>query len=116
MPQIRQSIKVRTWYGVNIVVEVKPGSLHRAGFGRLILPHPPIVNWLLRQNLTNSAKRQLSTLHEVGHLQALPFEILYTLLLLGTFIVNEKDSSVEIVLAIVAGSFAAWEISAEFCS
>ncbi len=110
---IKKSIKIRTWYGVNVVAEIEIGNLHRAGFRRFILPHPPVVNWLLRQKLSSHAKCQLSALHEIGHLQALPFEILYTALLLGAFIVSDKNSSVWIVLAIVAGSFAAWEISAE---
>lgn len=113
MDQTKQTIKVRTWYGANVVAEIKLGSLHRAGFSRAILPHPPVVNWLLRQSLPNRAKCQLSALHEIGHLQALPFELLYSLLLLGIFILNDTRITVWSVLVIVAGSFAAWEISAE---
>jgi len=59
------------------------------------------------------AKCQLSALHEIGHLQALPFELLYTLVMLGIFILNDTHITVWTVLIIVAGSFAAWEISAE---
>jgi len=113
MDQSKKTIKLRTWYGANVIAEIKIGSLHRAGFSRAILPHPPVVNWLLRQRLPNNTKCQLSALHEIGHLQALPFELLYTILMLGIFFLNDTRITVWTVLVIVAGSFAAWEISAE---
>lgn len=105
-------MKKRTWYFLNAVVEIEPGRFHRAGFGKLLIPHPPVVNWLLRRGLTQHAYKTLCTEHEMGHLQALPFEILYSVILI---LVAITAGNVDIFgwLWIIVNSFAAWEISAE---
>lgn len=105
-------MKKRTWYLLNAVVEVEPGKFHRAGFGRLLIPHPPVVNWLLRQGLCKESYKQLSTEHEMGHLQALPFEILYSVLLVAVML-SYEDGGIIGWFWVGLSSFAAWEIFAE---
>ena len=46
------------------------------------VPHPPLVNLLIRKGLPRDAKRELSFHHEFGHLQMLPFALLGTVVLL----------------------------------
>jgi len=105
-------MKKRTWFFLNAVVEVEPGYLHRAGFGRFLLPHPPVVNWLLRRGLSRDAYKKLCSEHEMGHLQALPFEALYSAILI--LVMMSKDAN-DVVgwLWVIVSSFAAWEIFAE---
>ncbi|HHI94179.1 MAG TPA: hypothetical protein ENK04_11810 [Gammaproteobacteria bacterium] len=105
-------IKKRTWFFLDAVVEVEPGHFHRAGFGRFLLPHPPVVNWLLRRGLARDAYKKLCSEHEMGHLQALPFEALYSVILVLVMIHNETNDVIG-WLWVVASSFAAWEILAE---
>jgi hypothetical protein len=105
-------MKRRTWFFLNAVVEIEPGHFHRAGFGRLLLPHPPVANWLLRRGLPTESYKKLCTEHEMGHLQALPFEVLYSAMFVLVMMYNENDGVIG-WLWIVASSFAAWEVFAE---
>jgi len=105
-------MKKRTWFFLTAVVEVNPGHFHRAGFGRFLLPHPPVVNWLLRRGLTKDAYKTLCSEHEMGHLQALPFEILYSVIFVLAMMYNETNVVMGWFWAIIS-SVAAWEIFAE---
>jgi len=105
-------MKKRTWYFLNAVVEIEPGRFHRAGFGKLLIPHPPVVNWLLRRGLSQDAYKILCTEHEMGHLQALPFEILYSIILILIAISTGNDDTFGWLWVLVS-SFSAWEITAE---
>lgn len=107
-----RTIKIRTWYGLNAVAEIEPAHWHRAGFGRFLIPHPPLVNWLLRRGLSVQAYRHLSVWHEIGHLQMFPLEILYGTILLGISIINGHTHPVEVMLVLMS-CFAIWEIFAE---
>ncbi len=105
-------MKKRTWFFLNAVVEIEPGRFHRAGFGRLLIPHPPVVNWLLRRGLSKEFYKNLCTEHEMGHLQALPFEVLYSFVLMLVMMNNANDDIVG-WLWLAVSSFASWEIIAE---
>jgi hypothetical protein len=105
-------MKKRTWFFLNAVVDVEPGRFHRAGFGHFLIPHPPVVNWLLRRGLSKASYKSLCTEHEMGHLQALPFEALYSLILMLIMMNNTNDDVVGWSWLIVS-SFASWEIVAE---
>jgi hypothetical protein len=105
-------MKKRTWYFLNAVVEVEPGRFHRAGFGHLLIPHPPVVNWLLRRGLSKESYKNLCTEHEMGHLQALPFELLYSVILMLVMMSNANDDAAGWFWLVVS-SFASWEIVAE---
>jgi hypothetical protein len=50
-------IQVRTWYGVGGTVIIGPGFRHKSGIGNLIIPHPALVNWLLRLGLLEKLRR-----------------------------------------------------------
>lgn len=99
------------WYGLNAAVSIGPGFLHTAGFGTFMLPHPPVINWLLRQHLTSHDSDSLSFTHEFGHLQTLPLAALYTgaMLLIALF---ARRNLIEIII-ILTSTHAAWEMMAE---
>jgi hypothetical protein len=67
------TVQNRTWYGVNVTVIIGPTFLHKAGWGSLLIPHPPVVNWLLRKDLMDKARDALCVKHEIGHFETLPF-------------------------------------------
>lgn len=75
-------VQVRTWYGATGRVELHDPFWHLAGLRGLDIPHPPLVNLLIRKGLQRAAKRELSFLHELGHLEMLPFALLSTAVLL----------------------------------
>lgn len=75
--------RVRTWYGATGRVELHGPFWHLAGVWGIDIPHPPLVNLLIRQGLPVEAKRELSYHHELGHLEMLPFTLLATVALLA---------------------------------
>ncbi len=48
---------------------------HLVKVGPLPLPHPPLVNRLIRRGLPREDRLRLSYLHELGHLQTLPLAL-----------------------------------------
>ena len=77
----RISTEVRTWYGAKGRVELHDPFWHIVGVWGLDVPHPPLVNLLIRMGLPRDAKRELSFHHEFGHLEMLPFALLETVVL-----------------------------------
>ncbi len=73
---------IKTWYGSTGRIELHGRFWHLAGLGNVEIPHPPVVNLLIRQGLPRDAQRELSFRHEFGHLQTLPLAIMATVLLL----------------------------------
>lgn len=106
------TLKERTWFGAQAVVEIRSAGLHRAGYGRLLLPHPPLINGLLRYGLAQGARRRLGAIHELGHLQALPLEMVYGVIAFSVTIARGHDS-LPALITVLAGCFAAWEMLAE---
>jgi len=51
-------------------------------------------------------------MHEFGHLQMFPFEVLYAVLLVSVSIINGHTQFYEIILVLIS-LFAMWEIFAE---
>ena len=102
----------RTWFGANAVVEVPPGHFHRAGYGRFLIYHPGLVNWLLRIGLPEDARCRLVAAHELGHLQSFPLEMVYAVILFGIAISGENSSPGELAIILIS-CFATWEIFAE---
>jgi hypothetical protein len=105
-------MRVRTWFGADAVIEIQPGGMHRAGFGRWLIPHPPVINWLLRCGLLDTARYRLSVAHELGHLQAFPLELTYAMVLFGIAI-ERGHSGWDVLILVLLSCFAAWEIAAE---
>ncbi len=107
-----EAVRIRTWYGIIAVIEIRNRSFHRAGLGKFIMPHPPVVNWLLRRGMRNDFCRRLSILHELGHLQTLPGIFLYSLGM-GLWIYHQKPVSLLELGMILLGIHAFWELLAE---
>ncbi|NOY57942.1 MAG: hypothetical protein GXO75_03280 [Calditrichaeota bacterium] len=105
-------MQMQTWYGMTAVIEIHNRFFHRAGFGKVLIPHPPAVNWLLRFGMANDPYLKLSAIHEFGHLQILPFIAVYTLGVVGWMFSAHKESVVG-VIALLVGIHATWEILAE---
>lgn len=108
----KSRICLSTWFGLVVVIEIGNGWFHRAGFGKIVIPHPPAINWLLRLGLPNDAKRNLIIIHEFGHLQTLPLVLIYFIISLlstttfGDFIYSN-------IFILIVGTYALWEMLAE---
>jgi hypothetical protein len=75
--------QIRTWYGMSANITIGPGFVHRVGLGHIVIPHPPVVNFLLRQGLTEEARRTLTLVHEFSHVQSAPGVVLYAAAILS---------------------------------
>jgi hypothetical protein len=84
--QYPQILQRRTWYGITATVNLKSKFIHKAGFRNILVPHPAAVNWLLRRGLKMKNALSLSIHHEFGHLQTVPFVLLYAGILLSVSI------------------------------
>ena len=111
--QYPQILQRRTWFGVTAIVNLKSKFMHKAGFGNLLVPHPAAVNWLLRQGLKMENAISLSIHHEFGHLQTVPFALLYAGILLSVSI-GEGTMSWFRILVFAVSSQAVWEMMSEF--
>ena len=107
-----QILKRRTWYGITATVNLKSKFMHKAGFGILLVPHPAAVNWLLRRGLKMENAISLSIHHEFGHLQTVPFALLYAGILLSVSIGEEAMSWFKILFLAVSAQ-AVWEMMSE---
>jgi hypothetical protein len=102
-------IKVRTWYGMGGTVIIGPGFLHRTGLGWFLIPHPPLINCLLRQGLPKNSSTPLRIAHEFGHLQSAPLALLYTALNYTAIITANRANLSNLILVFIS-THAAWEI------
>ena len=73
-----ESFRIRTWFGLKVVIEVGNSFWHKTGIGSFAIPHQPLVNGLLRLQLPPSEKKRLSVIHEFAHWQTLPVVLLST--------------------------------------
>jgi hypothetical protein len=107
-----QTLQRRTWFGLFATVTVGPGFVHKAGVGKVLIPHPPVVNWLLRRGLSDRVGLKLSFLHEMAHFQSAPFVVLYAIAILtGTYAAGPLN--LPQVLFVLVGIQAAWEMLSE---
>ena len=109
-----QTVKAttRTWYGIKATVIIGPGFLHRGGYGKFVIPHPPLVNWLLRRGLAPAVREKLSFTHEFGHLQTAPAALFYTVANFVPLVAAGKTTVLSVILLIIC-THAAYEIMAE---
>lgn len=77
-------MQVRAWYGLPGDVEVENELWHLVRVAGVPLPHPPLVNLVLRRGLPRADRLRLSYLHEFGHFQTLPLALAHGLWLLWT--------------------------------
>lgn len=106
------TIKKRTWFGMEGVVEISQSFFHKAGLGKIVIPHPPLVNLLLRLGLNRDDKNLLSITHEFGHLQTFPQSVIYFLLISYFTIIQGRTSWQEILFLLIS-THSVWEIMAE---
>ena len=104
--------RVRTWYGLDGTVIIGPGLMHKSGIGSLIIPHPAVVNWLLRLGLLENYRSTLRISHEFGHLQTAPLAVLYTAANYAADILVDRASLFIFILVLIS-THAAWEVMAE---
>ena len=110
-----QNHTVRSWYGLAAEIEVENELWHLVRVGRVSLPHPPLVNLLLRRGLPREGRLRLSFLHEFGHLQTLPLALAHAALLLlagGWRGRGIKGTLAALGMAVVAHE-ATWELASE---
>ena len=93
-------------------VIIGPGFLHRTGLGWFLIPHPPLVNWLLRQGLPKNSSNALRISHEFGRLQSAPLAVLYTAMNY-TAIISANRANLSNLILVFISIHAAWEIMAE---
>ena len=110
--QYPQILRHRTWYGINATVTLTSKFLHKTGFGKVLIPHPAAVNWLLRRGLKASDVISLSIRHELGHLQTVPFALLFAAILLLASLGEELLAWVKIPILVVTTQ-AVWEMTSE---
>ncbi len=101
------------WYGLNATVIIGPGFMHRAGHGPFLIPHPPLVNCILRYGLEREAEYRLSVTHEFAHLKTTPFVIAYTLMVFFIAYAERDSLGWKTVVLLLLSTHAAWEIIAE---
>lgn len=104
-------VQLQTWYGLNATIAIGPGFIHRAGWKHFLIPHPPIVNWLLRQGLPENEYDTLSLTHEFAHFQIAPLALPYTVGLIALAV--GQDLSWYSMLTVIISTHAVWEILAE---
>jgi hypothetical protein len=102
----------KTWFGATARVTIGPGFLHRAGIGRVAIPHPPVANWLLRQGMPADVQRKLSFVHEFAHFQTAPV-VLLSMIAIVTLAFRKNRLDVAEILILLAGIQALWEILSE---
>ena len=93
-------------------VIIGPGFLHRTGLGWFLIPHPPLINLLLRQGLHKNSRNALRVTHEFGHLQSAPLAVLYTALNYTAIITANRANLSNLILVFIS-THAAWEIMSE---
>lgn len=101
-----------TWFGVTARVTIGPGFMHRAGIGRVAIPHPPVANWLLRQGMPADLQRRLSFIHEFAHFQTAPVAFAYMAALFAQAFLK-GGIGVKEILILLGSTQALWEILSE---
>ncbi len=109
--------RVRAWYGLPGEIVIEGDSWHLVKAGPVPLPHPPLVNRLIRRGLPPDARLRLSYCHELGHLQTLPIALAHAAWLWRNRWGPPRRSSLSSRLLRLAtalvGHEAAWELVSE---
>lgn len=107
--------KVRSWHGLTGEIGVGNRLWHLVKVGYVPLPHPPLVNLVLRKGLPLEEHLQLSFLHEFGHLQTFPLVILHAgfLIVFGYWRSHGLGAFLRRVIAGAVAHEAVWELSSE---
>jgi len=107
--------RFRSWYGLTAEIAVENRLWHLVRVGGVPLPHPPVVNLILRRGQPERERLYLSYLHEFGHVQTLPVAVGHAILLL--FMVRRRKmgilSAVVTFAQVLIAHQALWELAAE---
>jgi len=106
---------VRSWYGLSVEIDVAHDFWHLVRAGRLALPHPPLINLILRRGQPRDERLHLSFLHEFGHVQTLPVPLAHIALLglRGRWRGRGLRGLLCALLAALIAHQALWEMSSE---
>jgi hypothetical protein len=107
--------EVRAWYGLPGEIVIEGDHWHLVKLGPVPLPHPPLVNLLIRRGLPRRARLALSFWHELGHIQTLPLAVGHALWLwrrMARGPTGLATRAVRVAASLVAQE-AAWELAAE---
>lgn len=105
---------VRAWYGLTGEIEVEHELWHLVRIGGVPLPHPPVVNLILRRGLPRAVRLRLSFLHEFGHFQTFPLALAHVLLLVAARTVRGLPCLTWAeVAALAVAHEAVWELASE---
>ncbi|GAB4528500.1 MAG: hypothetical protein Fur0018_14630 [Anaerolineales bacterium] len=113
MDMNRLRCTARTWYGLPVEITVSSDHFHRVAVPGLAIPHPGLVNAIVRRGLPTDIRLELTTRHELGHLQTLPVPLLHLLFMLWP---RRGRASHSLWLRLLLGLLAhqaAWEMAAE---
>jgi ABC-type enterochelin transport system permease subunit len=97
---------------LNGTVIIGAGLMHKSGVGSLLIPHPAVVNWLLRLGLLENSATTLRINHEIGHLQSAPLAVLYTAMNYTAIVAANQVNLFNLILVFIC-THAAWEIMSE---
>jgi len=108
-------LPVRAWYGLPAEIAVENGLWHLVRVAGIALPHPPVVNLILRRGLPEADRLRLSFLHEFGHLQTLPVALVHVSVLLsyGRWRRRGLAKIVKTLAAAFLAHEAVWELASE---
>ena len=103
----------RSWYGVPVDITVSSSNIHRVIVGGIPLPHLGVVNFFSRWGLPLQERLELTSRHELGHVQTLPVPLLHLLFLLWPRPRRQRRSRRLRLLAMLVAHQAMWELAAE---
>jgi hypothetical protein len=109
------SQQVRAWYGLPGEIVVDGDHWNLVKVGPPPLPHPPLINQLIRRGLPQEDRLRLSYLHELGHLQTVPLALAHAVWLWCGYSRCPGPRTVRLI-RLVAGLVAheaAWELASE---
>lgn len=107
--------RVRSWYGLPGEIAIEHELWHLVRVAGISLPHPPLINLVLRWGLPRRERLYLSFLHEFGHLQTLPLAVAHAVWLLraGRWRGQGIGTTLALLLAVLVAHEAVWELASE---
>lgn len=103
---------VKAWYGLRGEIAVEDELWHLVRVDGVSLPHPPLVNLMIRRGLAAEDRLHFSYLHEFGHLQTLPLTAIHVLLLVWLSRRGTRPAGIKLLAGLLAHE-AVWELASE---
>lgn len=106
-------LTAKTWYGIPVEIIVSSNNLHKVSVPGVTIPHPGLVNMIVRQGYPVDIRLALTARHEFGHLQTIPIPLLHLSLLLWLRQGQPSGSRWLRLLVELLTHQAVWEVTAE---